>query len=375
MNFWRVSAGLIAALAVAMDPAMGQTLPTPFKPSPAPPPDACPAPPYAAELAEVSARAHAQFQVAISKVLQDQLAKSKPGSELKIALSGRMASAALGGFASQALIDTYDNYFCRLKVAARSDAPLIAKLRERHRQLREAVIVIFDPALYGQSPSLTAEERKEDKDNAKERHDEIKKEIKEFTPVWTAEAAGAALPEFNYTKVTAFQFNADAVIGSFVNAGACLGMVRKSIKVVKPEILVALDKARSNVIWWVTDEAGFVEQDIRSLASVILKAQASKAVEAEQQTVTPEFTTCVEESKKIAQAKAPSADPDPATAPNPEPPSPSTLPVVALIAPLTSPLLDSLTARPGHNPDPLHIRRATPDAPITTAPQGRERRL
>lgn len=275
-----------------------------------------------------------------------------------------MASAALGGFATQALIDTFDNYFCRLKVAAKGDEPLIAKLRERQRRLREAVIVIFNPALYGQSPMQTAEERKEDKEYAKEQHEQINKEIKEFKPVWTTEAVGAALPEFNYSKVTTFEFKADAVIGSFVNAGTCIGMVRKSIKVVKPEVLVALDKARSDVVWWVTDDAAFVEQDIRALASVILKAQASKAVEAEQQNITPEFTTCVEESKKLAEAKASSADPDPATAPGAEP----TAEASATPPPTSASLNLPITPR-SDDPGTFNLRPSTTEAPFTTPPQ------
>lgn len=316
IDFLKITVASYTAAAAMCASAYGQPSLSIPNPSALPAPTACPAPPYAAELAEVSARAHAQFQVSMAKVLQDQLAKGKPGSDLSISLSGRMASAALGGFATQALIDTFDNYFCRLKVAAGGDKALVDKLRDRQLKLREAVITIFDPALYGYSPMQTAEERTEDRKIAKEKHIEIKQEIKNFTPIWTVEASSAALPGFNYTKVTTFEFKADAVLGSFATAGACLGMVRKSIKVVKPEVLVALDKARSDVIWWITDEAGFVEQDIRALASEILKAQATKLVEAEQQKVTPEFVTCVEEAKKAGGAAAPSADPDPATAPS-----------------------------------------------------------
>lgn len=298
----------------------------------------CGRPPYAAELAEASARASAQFQLSVARVLQNQLQPDSGtgGSPASVTLSGRVASAAAAGFAATALSDTMDNYFCRI-LRVTTDPQRRQALEQRQIELKRALAVYFNPALYGLSPAPTAEERREDRDNARDDEERIEQRPSQLTPLMAPDAAERELPYFNHSRVTIHELVVEGRLPG-VTAEACLGMVRKSIRALPPQVLVALDKARTNYVWWISGNPVLAAQDFRLLAAQIAQNTRNRA-ETETQTVTPEFQTCLSDVERAAAAIAPTPTPTPtpaasggetgAASENPENPPTGTPPATA----------------------------------------------
>jgi hypothetical protein len=280
----------------------------------------CDPAPYAVATSEVAVRATAQFQLSLARVLQDQLqpADGATGSPARISLNARVAKAAAAGFAANALSDTLDVYYCRV-LRATTDPARRQALTARQAELKEALRIAFNPALYGGSPAPTAEERSEDRQAATEELTAFRQQVAQLPALMETAAVSRELPHFNHSTVTIRELLVDAnVVG--VSADVCLGMVRKSLRVVDPAILVALDKARQNYIWWLDGSATLALQDFRLLASQVVQ-RSGTGVEAETQVVTPQFQTCLQQSAEAAAAVAGNGEPETAAEAGQTPPA------------------------------------------------------
>ncbi|WP_395645088.1 hypothetical protein [Terricaulis sp.] len=333
--------GLIAALALGFSTLAGvanaQPTQTPSNTEPE-----CERPPYAVTTAEVSVRATAQFQIALAKVLQDRIGSATQGN---ISLDARIVNSAVGGFAQQALMDTLDNYFCRLRASLPEERR--AALDTTQLQAREMMISSFNPVVYNLSAAQTVEERQAEYQEARAENRELRDGLPALRAVMTQAEASAVLPAFNYTTITRAQVFVEGSISPRLQGQVCMGMVRKSIRAVDPSILEALDKMRMNIIWWVSGRATMAEQDWRLLASQTYRRQSRITPEAEQVVIDPQFTTCLADARAAGEAtvsgETPTAEATETTA-APATPTPETT-----TPPATTPTPETTTTTPPGN--------------------------